>query len=89
MMCRYLQMDLFEPAHAGLAPGGLLIVIALLSDPLNAAAPRFRVRAGELASHFGNRAAFTIVHQREAAHSADDYSSRQAFAEIAVRRECK
>jgi tellurite methyltransferase len=86
VMCRYLQADLFGPACLGLAPGGLLIVIALLSDPGNAESQRFRVRAGELASHFRDKPSLTIVHERDTRASRDDYANRQAFAEIAIRR---
>lgn len=91
IMCRYLQTDLFDPVRLGLAPGGLLIVIALLADSENAAPQRFRVRAGELGSHFRDKPGLTIVHERDTSASRDDYANRQAFAEIAVQRnrECK
>jgi SAM-dependent methyltransferase len=91
LMCRYLQIDLFEPALLGLAPGSLLIVIVLLAGMENAPPQPFRVHAGELASHFGNRPGFRIVHQREAAHSPGDFLLTQAVAEIAVQRnrECE
>jgi len=91
VMCRYLQVDLFESACLGLAPGGLLIGIALLADPENATPQRFRVRTGELASHFRDKPGVTIVHERDPGASRDEYANRQAFAELAVQRnrECK
>ena len=87
LMSRYLQVDLFESALLGLATGGLLIVIALLADPALSTPQRYRVRAGELASHFRNQPGFAIVHQREVADTPDDFSHRRAVAEICVRRD--
>lgn len=78
LMCRYLQRDLFEPAAAGLRPGGVLIVIALLAE---VGEQRFRAQPGELSAYFGGLPGFTIVHQREGA--TRDHS----VSEIAVRRE--
>jgi SAM-dependent methyltransferase len=78
LMCRYLQRDLFEPAKLGLAPGGVLIVIALLSEP---GKDRFRVQPGELATYFGGSAGWKIIYLREGA------TREHKVAEIVVRRD--
>ena len=78
LMCRYLQRDLLEPARLGLAPGGVLIVIALLSEP---GKDRFRVQPGELATYFRGSVGWTILHQREGA------TREHRVAEIVVRRD--
>lgn len=81
LMCRYLQRDLFEPAKLGLAPGGVLIVIVLLAEPLaEKGTQRFRAQPGELPRLFGDAAGWTILHRREGA------TRDHAVAEIVVRR---
>lgn len=99
LMCRYLQRDLFEPAKLGLAPGGVLIAIALLAEPvpeeseMAAAKPqrfppqRFRVQPSELAAYFSRSHGWTILHQREALYPAGGSSQRHPVAEIAVQRD--
>jgi len=74
-MCYYLQRDLFEPAKVGLAPGGVIIAIALLADE---GPGRFRVQPGELIRYFDG---FQILHWREGASA-----NHRAVAEIAARR---
>jgi SAM-dependent methyltransferase len=59
-MCYYLERTLFEPARRGLVPGGILIVIALLSEP--GKDNSFRVEPGELRQAFGG---WEILHDRE------------------------
>ncbi len=89
LMCRYLQRDLFEPARLGLAPGGVLIVIALLADSLQGVSGkgRFRVQPGELATYFGGLVGWKIVHQREGVYQRDSPTREHRVAEIAVRRD--
>jgi len=58
VISRYLQRDLFEPAKAGLVPGGVIIAIVLLSKEEK----RFRVQPGELARYFDG---FQILHSSE------------------------
>ncbi len=78
LMCRYLQRDLFKPAALGLAPGGALIVIALLAE---AGEHRFRVQPGELSAYFANLSGINILYQREGA------TREHRVAEIAVQRD--
>lgn len=58
LICRYLQRDLFDPAKAGVVPGGILIATALVSDEER----RFRLRRGELPKFFAD---WEILHNRE------------------------
>jgi tellurite methyltransferase len=83
LMCRYLQRDLFEPAKLGLAPGGMLIVIALLAEHSLAEhrKEKFRVQPGELASCFGGSSGWAIIHQREGK------TREHRVAEIVIRRD--
>lgn len=78
LMCRYLQRDLFEPSKLGLAPGGVLILIALLND---SGKRRFRVERGELARSFAGSPVWTVLHQREG------FTRDHAVSEIVVRRD--
>ncbi len=59
-ICYYLQRNLFEPAKQGLAPGGIIIAIALLSEP--GKDNSFRVEPGELRRYFDG---WEILHYRE------------------------
>ena len=86
IMCRYLQTDLFHPALLGLAPGGLLIVIALLADPTGTDRRRFRIQIEELTSHFHDKHGSSIIHLARRVTSPDDFANRQATAEIVVDR---
>jgi SAM-dependent methyltransferase len=49
-MCYYLQRSLFEPSKSGLVCGGIMIAIALLTEP--GKDDTFRVEPGELSSYF-------------------------------------
>ncbi len=49
VICRYLQRDLYEPAKAGLVPGGVIVASALLPGEKPG---RFRIQPGELATYF-------------------------------------
>jgi SAM-dependent methyltransferase len=80
LMCRYLHRELWEPAKLGLAPGGVLVVTALLADPEGSGAQRFRVRPGELHEYFGGSEGWKIVDQHEDRHED------ATVAAIAVRR---
>jgi tellurite methyltransferase len=62
----YLQRDLFEPAKAGLRPGGTLIAIALLSEP-GEEPKAHRLRPGELARYFDG---WEILHEAETAQGS-------------------
>jgi tellurite methyltransferase len=83
LMCRYLQRDLWEPARLGLAPRGVLIVIALLDDASSGDSRprRFRVQPGELGNHFGSLRGWTVLHHREGT------TAQHRVSEIAVRRD--
>jgi SAM-dependent methyltransferase len=85
LLCRYLQRDLFEPARLGLAPGGVLIVIALLAEPGSSGA--FRVQPGELAEAFGPSSGWSVLHQREIVHLPEGSSRGHALAEMVIRRD--
>jgi tellurite methyltransferase len=62
----YLQRDLFEPAKAGLRPGGTLIAVALLADP-GEESKAHRLRPGELVRYFDD---WEILHQAETSHGS-------------------
>ena len=59
-ICYYLQRDLFEPAKLGLLPGGIIVAIALLTEP--GKDNSFRVEPGELPRYFDG---WEILHHRE------------------------
>jgi SAM-dependent methyltransferase len=83
LMCRYLQRALWEPALLGLAPGGVLIVIALM-DHIDTTAPRrFRVQKRELTEYFKNADGWKVLHQNEGRASPE----KPAVAEIAILRD--
>ena len=83
LMCRYLQRDLWGPALLGLAPGGVLIVIALMDDT-DATAPRhFRVQKRELTEYFRNADGCQLLYQCEGRASPE----KPTVAEIAIRRD--
>jgi SAM-dependent methyltransferase len=76
-MCYYLQRNLFEPCKRGLAPGGVMIVTALLMEP-GKELSTFRLQPGELRSCFQG---WDILHYRE---GADAWEHK--VAEVIVRR---
>ena len=59
-ICYYLQRSLFEPAKQGLVPGGVIVAIALLSEP--GKDNSFRVEPGELPRYFDG---WEILHHCE------------------------
>jgi tellurite methyltransferase len=59
--CYYLQRSLFEPAKRALVPGGIIVAIALLTEP--GKDNSFRVEPGELRCTFEG---WEILHHREA-----------------------
>ncbi len=59
-ICYYLERKLFEPAKRGLVPGGIIVAIALLSEP--GKDNSFRVDPGELPRTFDG---WEILHHRE------------------------
>jgi tellurite methyltransferase len=60
----YLQRDLFEPAKAGLRPGGTLIAIALITEP-GEEPKAHRLCPGELVRYFDG---WKILHEAESSH---------------------
>ncbi len=83
LMCRYLQRDLWEPALLGLAPGGVLIVIALMDDMDTTAPRRFRVQKRELTEYFKNADGWKVLHQSDGRASPE----KPKVADIAIRRD--
>ena len=75
-ICYYLQRNLFEPAKQGVAPGGIIISIALLAEP--AKDNSFRLEPGELRRYFDD---WEILHHRE---GSDQWEHK--VAEIVARK---
>jgi SAM-dependent methyltransferase len=75
-ICYYLERKLFEPAKRALVPGGVLIAIALLSEP--GKDNSFRVEPGELTGTFDG---WEILHHREGRDSWE-----HKVAEIVARK---
>ena len=80
-MCYYFERKLIEPCKRGLAPGGLMIVIALLMEP-GKELSTFRLQPGELRGYFAN---WDILHYRE----ATDAWQHNVAELIARRRACE
>jgi len=80
VICYYLQRELLEPAKRGLAPGGLLISIAHLTEP-GEAPTAHRLNTGELKQFF---AGWTVLHYREG--QPKDPNHLRPVAEIVARR---
>jgi tellurite methyltransferase len=59
-ICYYLQRGLFEPAKRALLPGGIIIAIALLTEP--GKDNSYRLEPGELPGYFNG---WEILHHRE------------------------
>ncbi len=72
----YLQRNLFEPAKRALIPGGVILAIALLAEPVKDNS--FRVEPGELPRYFEG---WKILHHRE---GSDVWQHN--VAEIAARK---
>jgi SAM-dependent methyltransferase len=79
-MCYYLQRDLFEPAKAGVRPGGLVLAIVHIPQP-GFEDSRFSLPAGELATHFQG---WQILHSYEG--PPEDPAHKRWVAEIVARR---
>jgi tellurite methyltransferase len=80
LIAYYLQRNLFEPAKAGLKPGGILIVIVHTVEPGEESTDR-RVKPGELLSYFEG---WEILHQYEG--QPNDFPHRRRSAELVARR---
>jgi SAM-dependent methyltransferase len=76
----YLQRDLFEPAKAGLKPGGIILAIVLTSEPGEDPKPH-QLRPGELAHYFAD---CEILHHYEG--PPHDDSRHKRITEIAARK---
>jgi SAM-dependent methyltransferase len=82
LMSYYLQRDLFEPAKAGLGPGGVLIAIVHVTEP-GEDPNEHRAARGELTEYFRG---WEILHSYEG--PPNDRCHRRSVAEIVVRRSC-
>lgn len=76
----YLQRDLFEPAKAGVRPGGVLIAIVHLTEP-GEEPTAHRLKPGELRGYFP---AWDMLRDYEGRPA--DIAHRRAAACIAARR---
>ncbi len=79
-ICYYLQRDLFEPAKAGVVPGGILISIVHITEP-GEEPTGHRLRPGELEQYFHG---WEILHYAEG--KPNDPVHKRACAEIVARR---
>jgi SAM-dependent methyltransferase len=78
-ICYYLQRDLFEPAKAGVIPGGLLISIVHIAEP-GEEPTGHRLRPGELVKYFDG---WEVLHYAEG--KPNDPVHKRACAEIVAR----
>jgi len=76
-MCYYFQRNLIEQCKRGVAPGGAIVVIALLIEP-GKEHSTFRLQPGELRGYFED---WDIIHYREA---MDQWEHK--VAELVARR---
>ena len=60
-MCYYFQRSLIEQCKRGLVPGGVMVAIALLTEP-DKELSTFRLRPGELRGYFAD---WEILYYRE------------------------
>jgi len=79
-ICYYLQIDLFEPAKQGVAPGGILIAIVHITEP-GEEPTAHRLRPGELKQYFEG---WEILHYREG--KPKDPAHQRVAAEIVARK---
>jgi SAM-dependent methyltransferase len=79
-ICYYLQRDLFEPAKAGVVPGGVLISIVHITEP-GEEPTGHRLRPGELVKHFDG---WEVLHYAEG--KPNDPVHKRTCAEIVARR---
>jgi SAM-dependent methyltransferase len=75
----YLQRDLFEPAKAGLRPGGILVAIVHMTNE-GEVPTAHRLRPGELRHYFEG---WDILHEHEGTPA--DPAHRHAVSELVVR----
>ncbi len=75
-ICYYLERKLFEPAKRALLPNGVIVAIALLTEP--GKDNSFRVEPGELRRYFDG---WEILHHREGGDQWQHY-----VAEIIARK---
>jgi SAM-dependent methyltransferase len=83
LICYYLQRDLFESAKLGLAPNGIILAIAHMTEP-NEQPTKHRLKPGELESYF---IGWDILHHYEG--RPNDSSHRRSVAEIVARRNAR
>jgi tellurite methyltransferase len=79
-ICYYLQRDLFEPAKAGVVPGGVLLAIVHITEPGEKPA-KTRAHPGELKTYFE---LWEILHYYEG--KPNDTAHQRAVAEIVARK---
>ena len=80
LIAYYLQRDLFEPAKAGVKPGGTIIAIVHTTEP-GEEPTAHRLRPGELVRYFEG---WDILHQYEG--PPNDAQHRRRSAEVAARK---
>lgn len=79
-ICYYLQRDLFQPAKAGIAPGGVLLAIVHITESGEEPTDT-RAKPGELKTYFTG---WEILHYYEG--KPTDTAHRRSVAEIVARR---
>ncbi|HEY4741291.1 MAG: methyltransferase domain-containing protein [Candidatus Acidiferrales bacterium] len=80
LICYYLQRNLFEPAKKGVAPNGIILAIAHITEA-NEEPTKHRLKPGELETYFTG---WDILHQYEG--RPNDPSHHRSVAEIVARR---
>jgi SAM-dependent methyltransferase len=81
-ICYYLQRDLFQPAKAGIVPGGVLLAIVHITEPGEQPTDT-RAKPGELKTYFNG---WEILHYYEG--KPNDTAHQRSVAEIVARRPC-
>jgi tellurite methyltransferase len=81
LIAYYLQRDLFEPAKAGLKPGGTIIAIVHTAEGAEEEPTEHRLRPGELIGYF---AGWEILHSFEG--QPNDAPHRRRAAEVVARK---
>ncbi len=79
-ICYYLQRDLFAPAKAGVAPGGVLLAIVHITEDRESPTES-RLRPGELAQYFEG---WETLHYYEG--KPVDPAHQRSVAEIVARK---
>ncbi len=79
-ICYYLQRDLFQPAKAGIVPGGVLLAIVHITEP-SEEPTHTRAKPGELRTYFTG---WEILHYYEG--KSNDTAHQRSVAEIVARR---